>query len=148
MTLADVSNSDPEPYFFLLFPVFFVGMWCLVCFIISLTGGWGALGKRFRADRAPMGIVFYGQSAQFRHFTNYNSCLSIIVAKEGLYLKVWPMFRMGHPPLLIPWEEIGAAKHHQFLWVRRVSFPVGRPQITTIRISAKVFAQFPPEAKR
>lgn len=142
MTLADASNSDPGSYFWFLFPVFFMGMWCFVCFVLSQIGGWGALGKRFRADREPMGIVFHGQSAQLRIFCSYINCLTMIVAKEGLYLKVWPMFRIGHPPLLIPREEIGAAKHHRLLWLRRVSFPVGRPAITTMKVPEKVFDQF------
>jgi hypothetical protein len=80
MTLAIGCSSDPEPYFAILFSLFFVGIWCLVCFMILLTGGWRALGKRFRTDRMPMGVVFRGQSAQFRFFCNSNRCLSIIVS--------------------------------------------------------------------
>jgi hypothetical protein len=142
MTLADTSNSHPVAYFWLLFPVFFVGMWCFVCLVLSQLGGWAALGKHFRTDRTPTGVVFYGQSAQLSYLCSYNNCLTMIVTEEGLYLKVWPMFRIGHPPLLIPWEQIGAAKPHNFLWLRQVSFTVGQPPIATMKIPEKVFSQF------
>jgi hypothetical protein len=52
------------------------------------------------------------------------------------------MFRIGHPPVLIPWEEIVAAKHHRLLWLRRVSFTVVLPSIAIMKRPEKVFSQF------
>jgi hypothetical protein len=42
-----------------------------------------------------------------RYFnSNYGGCLSIVVNQQGLGLRVlWP-FRVGHPPLYIPWSQI------------------------------------------
>lgn len=143
MTLADLNNSDPEPYFWILFPFLFVGFWCFVCFILSHLGGWAALGKRFGADRAPIGRVFSGQSAQLRRFCNYNNCLTVIVSEEGFYVRVWPMFRLGHPPLLIPWKELHDPKERRILWYRSVTFGIGSPEIGRITISKKVSDTFP-----
>ena len=40
-----------------------------------------------------------------KRMTNYNNVLTIGANREGLYLSVLFIFRLGHPPLFIPWTE-------------------------------------------
>jgi hypothetical protein len=37
---------------------------------------------------------------------NYGGCITAYLGPGGLRLSVWPIFRLMHPPLLIPWDEI------------------------------------------
>lgn len=37
---------------------------------------------------------------------SYNNCVVAEIAPAGLHLRVWMIFRLRHPPLLIPWSEI------------------------------------------
>ena len=45
------------------------------------------------------------QSASMRG-VGYRSCLTIGTGVEGLYIAVLFLFRVGHPPLFIPWNDI------------------------------------------
>lgn len=136
------------PYIWVLFPFFFVGLWCSVCFILSKIGGWGELANRFRATDVPSGTTLCGQSVQLRGFCNYNGCLTLIIAKEGLYLRIWPMFRLGHHALLIPWNELHNPKPGGFLWIKKITLDAGTPRITKISVSEKAFGMFPERPAR
>ncbi len=146
MNLAEVvtENTANVPwYFFLLIPFIFIGTWCLICFLLSRLGGWAGVAKEFRANHVPTGTKLFGQAAQFGGFCNYNGCLTIIIADEGLYLDIWQLFRIGHPALLIPWDELHNAKQSSFLWMKQVRFDVGKLRITSIRVSQKIAKMLP-----
>ena len=49
-----------------------------------------------------------------RFGTNYGGCLTVGVNKRGLYLAVWFLFRLGHPPLVIPWHDIAMTERKKF----------------------------------
>jgi len=55
----------------ILFPFFFVGMWCFVCFIISRFG-WSAWAEIYRCDRQLQGKSYSGRSGQFNFQGCYN----------------------------------------------------------------------------
>ncbi len=88
-------------------PFFFVGLWLLVTFIISLASGWGRLAESYRAAQPFSGTVLGWQSASIRGIS-YNNSLNFGVAPEGLYLATMALFRAFHPPLFIFWSEIEA----------------------------------------
>lgn len=46
-----------------------------------------------------------------RYMTGYGGCLNLAVTARGLQLSLLFIFRVGHPPLLIPWEEIKPVNH-------------------------------------
>lgn len=90
--------------------VFFIGVWCLSVSAIGLMSGWHALSKRFKQETAPYGEVktvgpfFY--SIYMRFWSHYSSVIRLTAASDGLYASVVFPFRVGHPPLRIPWSEI------------------------------------------
>lgn len=45
--------------------------------------------------------------------------LVVALTSAGLYLAVFPPFRPGHPPLLIPWGEIEAREEGR--WFKRIA---------------------------
>lgn len=89
-----------------LFPFLFAAMWVVVCQLISLIGGWRELAKEYHTEHPFSGELFRFQSAQMRGKMNYNNCLTVGANVEGLYLSVLFVFRLGHPPLFIPWSDV------------------------------------------
>ena len=87
-------------------PLFFVGIWLFVMFIISRVGGWSTLAGYYRTDQPFFGTLFRFQSASLRAGTNYNGCLNFGANTEGLYMVPMLIFRGFHAPLFIPWSEI------------------------------------------
>lgn len=100
------------------FAIFFVTLWCLVCFMISLMGGWFSLSRRFRMQAEPYGEIrsagplFYRVKMRFR--VNYGNVIRLKAAEDALYLSILFLFRIGHPPLCIPWKEIQFSRTKYF----------------------------------
>src|SRR5580698_9321043 len=95
------------PFSLLTLVVLFAVLWCAVSFLTSLMSGWFALSKRFRTQSEPYGDIrsagplFW--TAHMRFMTHYSYILCITTDEEGLSLYVMFPFRIGHPPLHIPW---------------------------------------------
>ncbi|MCP5537419.1 MAG: hypothetical protein H7A51_14450 [Akkermansiaceae bacterium] len=119
----------------------FIGFWCFVCWMISVLGGWGRMAARFPRTLAPTGQRFDMQSGSVG-LANYNNCLTIHVSGAGIDFAVWPIFRMGHKPVFIPWQELNHPRVKQFLWYKYVRIDVGSPKLATITVSEKVFSAF------
>jgi len=123
------------------FGIFFVSLWCLVCFLISFTGGWYSLSRRFSAQTVPYGEkrsagpLFY--SVQMRLRTNYGSVVRLTAASDALYVSILFPFRVGHPPLAIPWNEI-TLRRTSFLWQRFVVLTLGSAEQIPMRISERM----------
>lgn len=120
-----------------LFPVFFVGMWCLVSVLLSRMGGWHRLGAKFRALRPANGTRHRMQSIRLG-LVNYNSCLTIHISDEGLHLATILPFRLAHPPLLIPWSELQKPVAKKSLWMTWIEFEIGAPTVAKMSLPARV----------
>ncbi|WP_411826855.1 hypothetical protein [Luteolibacter sp. AS25] len=140
--LGEISGAGTAALLVLI-PLGFTAVWGFVSLLVSTLFGWGRLGKRFRCIRRPEGQTFRMQGARLGMFGNYNGILTITVAAEGLYMAVFPAFRIGHPPILIPWSEIHDVKDAQMLWQKMTAFRVGRPEMLSISVSRKVGNVFP-----
>ncbi|HTR40846.1 MAG TPA: hypothetical protein VMH87_04460 [Pseudomonadales bacterium] len=133
-----MDKSAPPVYFVVLFPFLFVGMWCFVSLAISMLGGWRRLAESFPARGEPSGKQFSMQGGKVGQ-ANYSGCLTIYSSPEGLYLSIMFPFRLGHPPLFIPWDAIHNVKTRRFLWVESVTFDVGSPSIARLQLPKKIF---------
>ena len=100
--------SPESSWMWALFPFFFVAMWLGVTFLLSAMGGWRKLAEHYSTSGGFTGKRFRFRSAQLGGYVNYGGCLTLGSDSQGLYLAVLPFFRMAHPPLLIPWNDIGA----------------------------------------
>ena len=110
-------NLDNPRYFFL----FFVLVWVVVGFVVAQIGGWGPLARFYRLNNPFTGERWYFRSGRKRLTMRYDSCLTIGANAEGLYLAVLFLFRFGHPPLFIPWQDI-AVRTGKTLWWRWTEF--------------------------
>lgn len=124
-----------------IYPIFFVTLWCVVSYCISFLSGWHALIQRFRAQTEPYGDVksvgpfFY--SVRMRYKANYNSAIRLSVASDALYVSVFFLIRVGHPPLAIPWSEIKFRRSTSF-GRRYLVLTLGNTEQVPMRISERM----------
>lgn len=135
------THNDLPLWLIPLFPVFFVALWCLICAAIGWLSGWHALAERFRATSEPYGDVhsagpfFY--SVYFRSWAHYNSVVRLSEAQDALYLSVMFLFRIGHPPLRVPWEEI-QFRRTEIFFQRYIVLTLGREEQIPMRIPERM----------
>ena len=123
------------------FAIFFLTLWCGISFIISIAGGWFTLSSRFKREQEPYGEVrnagpfFYTVLMRLR--IRYANVLRFTAAEDALYVSINFLFRIGHPPLRIPWEEI-KMRRTKFLWLRFVQLTLGSTEQIPMRISERL----------
>jgi hypothetical protein len=133
-----MEKTPPPWYFFALFPLYFVGLWCAISLLISRIGGWRRLAQHFPARSQPSGKRYSMLRAKVG-WASYKNCLTVYSSPEGFFISVWALFRLGHPPLFIPRAEIHNPTARRFLWMETVTFDIGSPRITTMQLPKKVF---------
>ena len=89
----------------------------LISFLLA-QGGWSRLAERYRARTGVEGPTWrfqYGTVGLAR----YGYTLTFTVTDAGLGVRVFPLYRFMHPPLLIPWRDL-AVRREKVFWVWRV----------------------------
>lgn len=121
---------------FLLFPV----VWCAMCYGLGRFSGWARLAERFQAPGRFEGptspFCSANMGAGFQP-VNYGTCLTLGADASGLYLDVFPLFRVGHPPLLIPWREVRVGERKKAWMMEMVTLHLGRADDVPIQLYAK-----------
>ena len=112
---------------------FAVALWLLISIIAAWAGGWSALARDYPLAERFEGRRWRLQSAQMRWGTHYNNCLTVGASDQGLFLATLFLFRVGHPPLFIPWRDI-AARERKFLWITMTELRLGRETPLPFRI--------------
>jgi hypothetical protein len=132
-----------EPFSVPAYILYFIILWICICKLVSAIGGWRILARDYCANSAFDGQKLWLKSAAMRRWTNYNNCVNIGADKFGLYLSVLPIFRVGHPPLFIPWMDISTEATQRRLLPDVVKFSFAKqPQVPVIlskKLAAKVF---------
>jgi|SRR5579872_3193790 hypothetical protein len=78
------------------FVAFAVAMWTGVGYLIGIVSGWQELARSYRCARI--------------------NVVEVDVDSQGLYLATFPLFRVGFPPLHIPWQDISVKPGKLFFW--------------------------------
>jgi hypothetical protein len=97
-------DSAPSTWLMAAFPLFLVGMHCLVLQILSRVGGWQRLAESYPDEGIAAGVTLRWRSAQFG-IANYGRCVNITMDHARLRLSAVWLFRVGHP-IGIPWSDI------------------------------------------
>ena len=132
------NHIASPPYFAVAFPFLFVGMWCLVSLVISAAGGWRRLAGRFPARGEACDRRLYLRSGHVG-LSHYRGCLTIGTSAAGFRLSVLFPFRLGHPPLFIPWTQVYPVRLQRISWLESVVCEVGAPALATLHLPRDVF---------
>lgn len=103
--MQDLIKHNPQMFVGLIL-LWIGGSWIFVSYLIGLASGWKRLSGRFRLQQTYTGPKWKWQSAQMRKFASYNNCLIVGADPMGLFLSINVLFRLGHPALFIPWNEV------------------------------------------
>lgn len=87
--------------------------------------GWHALAQRYRYEQEFVGERWRFRTGRMRWATKYGNILTLGANREGLYLAVLFPFRLGHPPLFIPWSEITVSERQRW-FMAGTQFVLGR----------------------
>jgi len=118
--------------------LFFVAMWALTLYVLGVISGWEVLSKRFRFKGMFYGETWLFRSGRMRFYVYYGNCLSVGADESGLYLAVFPIFRIGHAPLLIPWSEVSVMSGDKGLIFKKRELRLGHQESIPLRISASL----------
>lgn len=129
--------------------VFFLGTLILLAGtirVLARLGGWSKLADTYPARSPFIGRRFRFQFVQLAGWVGYNGCVTAGSDPFTLYLSLWPILRLGHPPLLIPWSEVSARIE------RRRGFPVvlltfARAPGVEVRISGRLAGRLAEESR-
>lgn len=121
-----------------LFFVFFIALWCSITFLISIFSGWHSLAQKFRCTREFPRDTWTFCSAYMRFFSHYGTILTFGADPSGLYISIFPAFRLGHPPLLIPWSEVTVIQGETGFLFKRRKFLLGREESIPLSISSSL----------
>jgi len=112
------------------FPILFIGIWSGVCYLLATVGGWQKLATKYETEKTTViEQKFTDENGRFG-FTNYKFTLTVGFSPAGLYIANNPFFRIGHPPLLIPWTNVKIVPDNGFFMHLRIDD-------TNVRISKK-----------
>lgn len=109
--------------FFVVFPLFWMG-------IVGLIGkaAWGPLARVYPAEEWPArGFKLSMQSGRIG-MSSYSGAINAVATPEGLYLRPTLFFRVGHPPVFIPWDAF-VDRQPAMLWGTRYILADG-PNLT------------------
>jgi hypothetical protein len=118
--------------------------WSLTCAVLAHFAGWRALAREYPASSPFRGRRFHFCSAQFAAWVGYNGSFTPGADRTGLFVAVWPIFRICHPPLLVPWSEIQVSvEKSRWFTVVLITFarvPSARVRIT-LRLAKRLAAE-------
>ncbi len=69
--------------------------------------GWGRLGQRYPAGRRTTGAAFARASVRLNGRW-YHETADVRIGGGGILVRLSPVFRPYHPPLLLPWDDVTA----------------------------------------
>jgi hypothetical protein len=101
----------------------FLAVWAMVLPMAAWFGGWRRLAEEFAAEPGTRGRIALG-TATMRYGAHYGNVILLDGRTSGLVLSVRRVFRLGHPPLLIPWAQV-VAEPTRVLWI----FPATRLEL-------------------
>jgi hypothetical protein len=101
----------------------FVAIWSGVGLLLGFMSGWHHLAARHRTRRDPP--VHSQLTSGMLNLVRYNGVLRLAGTHEGLDMRTMALFRMGHPPLLVPWSEIRVLGEDSRFFIRYTKVQLG-----------------------
>jgi hypothetical protein len=123
------------PYPAVLLLILFIAITILFSYLEGLSTGWIGLARKFRDKTPSYSYQWRNQDVRLENRLSYYACVHVGADEKGLYMGEGFLFRVGHPPLFIPWSEIQVLSgEHGWLFKRR-KLKLGREELVQISIS-------------
>lgn len=120
------SGGAYRELFPVLFPFAFAGMWILVVSSLGWMSGWTGLAENYPGEPRYEGALVWASGKIGG--VGYNGVIRLGANDAGLHLAVLLLFRLGHPPICIPWRVVEISSEKQF-FTEYVRFQVGETKI-------------------
>jgi hypothetical protein len=86
-------------------PMVICALW--VMYVLSLSArGWRGLAVEYESEGGPAEGEIFRPGRTMVGSALYGFGVFFAITPDGLRLWTFPMFRPGHPPLLVPWADI------------------------------------------
>lgn len=95
----------PALFVLVLLLVFFLFLHAIL-FLLSRTGGWHAWAKHYARKNVQALVKLTWANGKMKGFAKYGNTLTLGVNEDGLILATIIWFRLFHPTLVLPWNEI------------------------------------------
>jgi hypothetical protein len=125
---------DEHPVLFVLFVAFFA--WNAGGVSLSFISGWALLARKYRIRGRFNGRRCWFVSGRIG-IVPIARGLVVGANSEGIYLAVFPLFRPGCPPLLIPWSDTSVPRERSF-FVPSMDFQVGTSPSVVLSVNSHV----------
>ena len=98
----------------LYYAIFFLLFWLLFNFIVSRLTGWAQMAAHYRNAGGLPEKVWRFQTIGTRWGMGYKGSANVGADSRGLHLSLFFIFRLGHPPLFVPWRDITITEKQVF----------------------------------
>lgn len=105
--------------------------------------GHESLAERFPGGAQPQGQGWENRCVQFGS-VRYDWCVTIVVAREGLWLQARPPLQGVQRPIFVPWAEIHEARSTLLYWRQATRLICGRPPVGTVTVWRPVWDEAAP----
>jgi len=111
-----MSEPDNFPLWIIpvALPLFFICLWCGVCYLLAFVSGWRRLATHYATTSDPKGTQFRFRGGSVGP-VSYRGALHFAAATDGLFIWVILPVRLGSPRLFIPWRDIAASMQKSWL---------------------------------
>ena len=121
-----------------IIPLCVIG-WIVFSYLLASMSGWRKLAEIYPATQPFSGRWMRPWAASMGWGVNYNGLLNIGPDAAGIHISIFFLFRPGHPPLFIPFEEITAteARIWRTKWLSMARLQFARPSSAYLLIPMK-----------
>ncbi len=118
-------------------------LWWVLRQVFARLSGWNDLARRYPAARTPAAWRWRNQTVKVG-LIRYRRAMRVAALPDGLYLAESGLLR--HPPLRIPWREIGPGTPATVYGRPFIAVAVGVPPVGTLEFPAELYRALAPPA--
>jgi hypothetical protein len=96
---------------------FFGIFWPIGCAILAKLGGWEAVSKSYPyTGEIPQDNQWSFRSLHIRGIGAYRQAVTVALDTTGIYFEMFLLFRLFHPPIFVPWEDVFISEARIFIF--------------------------------
>jgi hypothetical protein len=128
-------NAVIEKYIFIVFPIFFIAFWLVICIVLSASAGWYGLAAAYPdRDEQPL-LRLKWLSGSMGLGVHMNNILNLAVCPSGLRVGIMRIFGPFSRDFLVPWAEVHVTRKRRW-YGDRVLVEFGYPPLGRLTIPA------------